>query len=226
MPNYGVQKSSINAVLSWFDKQDKTKFAIYRGAKENDSYLTGSYHGTDKEDAMQVLQSLLNEIEPQDYNVYFLKILPDNAKTKVATPGVTFQLYNQQSNFSNQLAGTNNVQANVLNEVLNEIRALREERLQQLASDDDDDDDDVQPNDNILAGLLNQPQMQNLLMGILANVFTNKPVQAVAGIETDETSLQQHLDLLFSKGVTVEDIGKLAAMDKAQISFLLSMLRK
>jgi len=224
MANYGVQKSSINAVLSWFDKQDFSKFAIYRGAKENDSYLTGSFHGTDKEEAIAVLQSLLNEIEPQDYNVYFLKILPDNAKTKIATPGITFQLHNQNSSFNNQLAGTSVANANVMNEVLAEIRALREERLQQLVNDEEEEEEPQE--NNILAGLLNQPQMQNLLMGILANVFTNKPVHAVAGIETDESNLQQHLELLFSKGVTVDDIAKLAAMEKTQINFLLSMLRK
>lgn len=225
MPNYGVQKSSINAVLSWFDKQDLTKFAIYRGAKENDAYLTGSFHGTDKEEASAVLQSLLNEIEPQDFNVYFLKLLPDNAKTKTATAGVTFQLYNQNA-FSNQLSGTGTVNQNVLNEMLAEIRALREERLQQLTSDDDDDDDDAPEQNNILAGLLNQPQVQNLLMGILSNVFTSKPAQAIAGIEPDNNNLEKHLELLFSKGVTVDDIAKLAAMEKTQINFLLSMLRK
>lgn len=223
--NYGVQKSSIAAVLSWYDKQDLTKFAVYRGAKENDIYLTGSFHGTDKEEGTFALQSLLNEIEPQDFNVYFLKLLPDNAKTKIATPGITFQLYNQTANFSNQIAGVNSVQNNVMNEVLNEIRALREERLQQLSNDDEEEEPEPQEN-NILAGLLNQPQVQNFLLGMIGNIFSNRPVQAVAGIETGSDSLEKHLETLFSKGVTVEDIGKLAAMEKTQINFLLSMLRK
>ena len=224
MANYGVQKSSIHAVLSWYDKQDLTKFAIYRGAKENDAYLTGSFHGSDKEEGTIFLQSLLNEIEPQDYNVYFLKLLPTVAKTKTATPGITFQLYNQSSGFVNQISGGNNMQSNVMNEVLNEIRALREERLQQLSSEEEEEEEE-QPN-NILAGLLNQPQVQNMLLGMIGNLFSNKPVQAIAGVETDETSLEKHLETLFAKGVTVEDIGKLAAMDKMQISLLLSMLRK
>lgn len=226
MPNYGVQKSSIAAVLSWYDKQDLTKFAVYRGAKENDAYLCGGFHGTDKEEGAFALQSLLNEIEPQDFNVYFLKLLPDNAKTKAATPGVTFQLYNQSSNFvpANQIAGHNGASTAVMNEVLNEIRALREERLQQLSNEEEEEEEPEQ--NNILAGLLNQPQVQNLLMGILSNVFTSKPVHAVAGIESNTGDLEKHLEILFSKGVTVEDIGKLAAMEKTQINFLLSMLRK
>lgn len=225
MPNYGVQKSSIAAVLSWYDKQTLTKFAIYRGAKENDAYLTGSFHGMDKDEGSYTLQSILNEIEPQDFNVYFLKLLPDNAKTKIATPGITFQLYSQNSSYSpvNQISG-NNIQNNaVMNEVLNEIRALREERLMQLSEEEEEEETEQ---NNILAGLLNQPQMQNLLMGILSNVFTSKPVHAVAGIENTNENLQQHLELLFSKGVTVDDIAKLAAMEKTQINFLLSMLRK
>jgi len=50
-------------------------------------------------------------------------------------------------------------------------------------------------------------------------------VQAVSGTHT-EADIAQILQTLYAKGVTPDDLGKLAAMDQKQISFLLQMLRK
>ena len=50
------------------------------------------------------------------------------------------------------------------------------------------------------------------------------PIKAVAGVEPDEIS--KSIEVLLSKGVTADDLARLAAMDQGQINFLLSMLRK
>lgn len=225
MPNYGVQKSSIAAVLNWFNNQSESRFAIYRGNKPNDAYLTGSYHGSDKEESANVLEQMLSDIEANDYNVYFLKLLPDNAKQKNPTPGITFQLFTSNSG---AISGTSNQQAQIMHEVLNEIRALRAERLQQIETDDDDDESE--DDESLLAGIVKQPQVQQILAGMLQQFLTgnNTQAKALAGVETEtdqEAILQQHLQTLFSKGVTVEDFAKLAAMDKLKLKMLLSMLR-
>jgi hypothetical protein len=95
---------------------------------------------------------------------------------------------------------------------------------------DEDEDEDEPENNNILAGILNDPTMKNLLIGLIANVAGSmmpKP-QAVAGITDNETETEilQTIQKLFEKGVTVDDLKRLAAMDQGQITFLLSMLRK
>ena len=225
MANYGVQKSSLQAVLMWYESQDEAKFSIFRGNKENDAYLTDAYTGTDKEQGTIQLQRALQEIETTDFNIYFLKLYPANIKTKKSAPGVTFQLYTPQAQQVSGFYQSSN-QNQVLTELLNEVRALREERLNRI---EEEEEEEPETENDFLAGIVNNPQMQNFLLGVLSNVFTNnagnKPVQAMAGIETDE-SLQTAITTLLNKGVTVADIVKLSQMEQQQINFLLSMLRK
>jgi hypothetical protein len=64
-------------------------------------------------------------------------------------------------------------------------------------------------------GIINSP-----LVGVLMQFLNNKPVTALAG--TDD--LNEILETLFSKGVTVQHLKKLAGYPKEKISMLLTML--
>lgn len=224
MANYGVQKSSLTAVLSWYNNQDETAFRIFRGNKENDAFFCDAYTGTDKEEGEMSLVKSLNEIEPTDYNVYFLKLYPVAVKAKKTGPGITFQLHSQQAVGA---VYQNPGQYQAMNEILSEIRALREERI---ADPEEEEEEAPATPGGILAGILQTPAVQNMLVNMLSGIMSNimapkpAPIQAVAGIETDD--LSEIIKTLLSKGVTVNDLAKLAAMDQGQINFLLSMLRK
>jgi predicted Zn-dependent peptidase len=112
-------------------------------------------------------------------------------------------------------------------EILNELRAIRAERLAELEDEEEEEEEKATPS-SILAGMLQQPQVQQMLIGILGNLAGNfmKPrVQHISGTHTAE-DLQKVIETLFSKGVTPDDLAKLAEMPESQISFLLSMLRK
>jgi transcription initiation factor IIE alpha subunit len=122
--------------------------------------------------------------------------------------------------------GVSNQQAQINNEILNEIRALRAERLAEIETDEDEEEEEEKTTpSSILAGMLQQPQVQQMLIAMLGNLVTSfapTKVQHVSGTQ----DLEQIIQTLFSKGVTAEDLEKLAAMPQAQISMLLSMLRK
>jgi transcription initiation factor IIE alpha subunit len=123
--------------------------------------------------------------------------------------------------------GVSNQQAQVNNEILNEIRALRAERMAELETDDEEEEEAEQPvtPSSILAGMLQQPQVQQMLIAMLGNLvnsFSAPKVQHVSGTQ----DIEQIVQTLFSKGVTADDLAKLAAMPQAQITMLLSMLRK
>jgi hypothetical protein len=60
------------------------------------------------------------------------------------------------------------------------------------------------------------------MLGNIVSSFSAPKVQHVSGTQ----DLEQIIQTLFSKGVTADDLEKLAAMPQAQISMLLSMLRK
>lgn len=225
--SFGVQKTSAQAVLSWYDKQENSKFIIYRGIKENDSLVCGGYFGTDKEEGLAYLDQFMAEVEPTDYNIYFLKTQPSKATSKAVTPGITFQLHKAESGYMAGIGATANTQ--VMNEVLNEIRALRAERLAELQSDSEEEEEETEEESDLVAGLLKTPQMQNMLIGALQSMFMPKatqPVQAMGAIETDQDALNEAVQALLAKGATVTDLQKLAAMEQGQFSWLLSMLRK
>lgn len=227
MANYGVQKSSLSAVLSWYNNQDEAAFRIFRGNKENDAYFCDGYTGLDREEGEMALAKALSEIEPTDYNVYFLKLYPSNPKAKKSAPGITFQLHSQTIGAVYQQPG----QYQAMNEILSEIRALRQERMAEVESEDEEEEETEAPAtpSSILAGILQTPQVQNVLINVLTSMAgnlmaKNAPIKAVAGVEPDEIS--KSIEVLLSKGVTADDLARLAAMDQGQINFLLSMLRK
>jgi hypothetical protein len=227
MANYGVQKSSLSAVLSWYNNQDDAAFRIFRGNKENDAYFCDGYTGSDREEGEMALAKALSEIEPTDYNVYFLKLYPSNPKAKKSAPGITFQLHSQTIGAVYQQPG----QYQAMNEILSEIRALRQERMAEVISEDEEEEEAEAPATptSILAGILQTPQVQSVLINVLTSMAgtlmtKSTPVKAVAGVEPDEIS--KSIEVLLSKGVTPDDLARLAAMDQGQINFLLSMLRK
>ena len=224
---FGVQKTSANAVLSWYDKQDNIKFIIYRGIKENDSLVCGGYFGADKDEGLAYLDQFMSEVEPTDYNIYFLKTQPNKSTSKIATPGITFQLYKSESNYMAGIGAAANTQ--VMNEVLNEIRALRAERLAELQSDDEEEEEEKEEANDPVGQILKEPQVKQMLIGALASMFMPKQpqtIQAMGAIETDKDAVNNVVEILLQKGATVEDLQKLAAMDQGQFNWLLTMLRK
>lgn len=223
MANYGVQKSSAGAVLSWYENQAEAAFRIFRGNKENDAYFTDGYNGSDKDEGYQQLSKALAEIEPTDYNVYFVKLYSSNPKAKKTGAGVTFQLHSQSIGVVAQPG-----QYQAMHEILSEIRALRSERMQELDSEEEEEEEAPTNPSSILAGIMQQPQIQSMIVNMITsfagNMMKPQPVKQIAGVEPDD--IAKSIEMLLSKGVTPEDLAKLAAMDQGQINFLLTMLRK
>ncbi len=189
--------------------------------------ITGAYDGKDKDEGYQKLQSELSLIASDDYNNFVLGIFNDKDKEK-STPALN-KVFVVNEGPVGMIAGygVSNNQAQINNEILNEIRALRAERLAEIETDEDEEEEEEEKTtpSSILAGMLQQPQVQQMLIAMLGNLVTSfapTKVQHVSGTQ----DLEQIIQTLFSKGVTAEDLEKLAAMPQAQISMLLSMLRK
>lgn len=127
------------------------------------------------------------------------------------------------------------------NELLQEIRSMREDfRQLQLASsieDNIEDDDKLEQESeskSLIGAILGNPNIQvilsNLLTNITANLITPQTKvmaqpHALAGTDAKEIPLENILQDLFSKGVTIEDLHKLSQMPAEKIASLLSMLR-
>jgi hypothetical protein len=205
-----AQLRTAGAVLNWYNEQPQAAWKLYRFSVMPRN-ITGAYDGKDKDEGYQKLQSELALISSDDYNNFVLGIFNDKDKEK-ATPAL------------NKVFVVNEAPVGM---ILNEIRALRAERLAEMDDEDEEEEEEEKPvtPGSILAGMLQQPQVQQLLIAALGNLvgnFSRPRVAAVSGTQDIETTLQ----ILFSKGVTADDLAKLAAMPESQITMLLSMLRK
>ncbi len=219
-----AQLRTAGAVLNWYNEQPQSAWKLYRFSVMPRN-ITGAYDGKDKDEGYQKLQSELALISSDDYNNFVLGIFNDKDKEK-ATPALNKVFVVNEAPLG-MIAGygVSNQQAQINNEILNEIRALRAERLAEMDEEEEEEEEQPATPSSILAGMLQQPKVQQLLISALGNLvgnFARPRVAAVSGTQDIETTLQ----ILFSKGVTADDLAKLAAMPETQITMLLSMLRK
>jgi hypothetical protein len=221
-----AQLRNASAVLNWYNEQPQAAWKIFRFSVMAKN-ITGAYDGKSKDEGYEKLQTELSYISPDDYNNFVLGLYNDKDKERVSPAINKVFVLNEAPLGMIAGYGVSNQQAQVNNEILNEIRALRAERMAELETDDEEEEEAEQPvtPSSILAGMLQQPQVQQMLIAMLGNIvsgFAAPKVQHVSGTQ----DMEQIIQTLFSKGVTADDLEKLAAMPQAQISMLLSMLRK
>lgn len=225
-----AQLRSANAVLNWYNDQDQSAWKIYRFtvAPKN---CTDQYNGISKEDGYEKLQTALSYITPDDYENYVLSVFSPKDKDLKNSMSKVFVINERPAGMGAMAGyGISPQQHQINTEILNELRALREQRITDEAEDEDDEDESIvagSDTERILDkvnGIINNPMIAQLL-GMLVPAMVNRPAQQISGTHTAE-DLQKILETLFSKGVTPEDLAKLAAMDQGQITFLLGMLRK
>ena len=221
-----AQLRTAGAVLNWYNEQPQAAWKLYRFSVMPKN-ITGAYDGKSKDEGYEKLQTELSYISPDDYNNFVLGLYNDKDKERVAPAINKVFVLNEAPLGMIAGYGVSNQQAQVNNEILNEIRALRAERMAELETDDEEEEEAEQPvtPSSILAGMLQQPQVQQMLIAMLGSIvssFSAPKVQHVSGTQ----DVEQIIQTLFSKGVTADDLAKLAAMPQAQIAMLLSMLRK
>jgi hypothetical protein len=212
---FNIEKNSVNGVLDWYDIQNVPNWVIYSHKPENVKYIGSE----DPEESLQKLSYALNDIKnsPAAENTYILRCDPKNPKIK-EKPILSFCLNTNVSN-SNVIAGFNPGYATKND--MEEIKRMIE------AKDIEDEIDELQPEpkNNFLAGLLENEQVQTMVVsaitGLIGSFIVKKPmVTSLAGIDDLDTILQT----LFSKGVKLEHLKKLADMPEDKITMLIQML--
>jgi hypothetical protein len=109
--------------------------------------------------------------------------------------------------------------------------AIIEALVQEMAEAEDDEEIEENAENNVLGAVLGNPAVQNILMAFATNLGANlatnqiskRPV-AMAGIVDENPEINELVEKLFSKGVTVEHLRKLSEMPAVKIKSLLLML--
>lgn len=125
----------------------------------------------------------------------------------------------QRQEFRGYVSGQND-------QILNELRELhrRLDSIEINHESEPDEDLEDQAETNYL-GALNNPVIQQILLGLAGNLFKPGPSNNTGGLAGIESNIDVILKKLYSKGVTIDDLQKLSEMPQDKISFLLSMLR-
>jgi hypothetical protein len=210
-----IEKDNINNLVDWYESQNIPNWIIYSQKEEWIKY-SGS---EDPDESLQKLMFALNDIKnsPAHKNVYYLRCEPKNTKIK-AKPVQSFCLDTNVSN-NNFIAGFNPGYStkNDIDEIKRMIEAKEIE--------DEIDELEPEPQKNFLAGLLENEQVQTMVVsaitGLIGSFMVKKPmVTSLAGVD----DLDSILKTLFSKGVKIEHLKKLAEMPEEKISMLIQML--
>jgi hypothetical protein len=219
-----VECTSSAGVMGWFDLQENHNFVIYRGIKEG--FVSCHYDGNNKEEAENRLHNFCASIEPQNDNIYYLKLQSSTkVKEKITLPGLIFRLNSAPKFAQNTFMSQPALNAN--NEILSRLAAIENS----LQSEEEEEETEEK---NFIGTLLNEPSIKNLLISgigsIMANILTpalpiNAPI-ALAGVEETTENLQMYITTLFSKGVTINDLKTLSEKSESELNLLLSILRK
>jgi hypothetical protein len=214
--SYKIEKHNIEGVLDWYQLQDCTNWVIYHKKPE---FIKHHYKKNDPDEAYEHLHHCLSDLKGDNSNTndYVLRC-DSKVKTDKEKPHLIFKLNTDQSVVSGY---PGQYQPN--NEILSRLNAIEA----RLIDDEINDLEEEQParTQSILAGFLNNPEVQNLAIAALTGIassFITPKVAAVAGIKDD--SVEDILNTLYSKGVKIEHLRKLAEMPEAKIQMLISML--
>jgi hypothetical protein len=235
MATWKPELHNADDILNYYDQYDEAGYSVYAGHKPDQSYCRFTYTGADKVLGREKLHDALASVlsNPDNTNVYLLQILGNKGKKTEILNSITFQLNKAQSVMPYQQIGGYNPN------LMNEISALRSEiAALKMQQEMDDDEDDEPEEENFLAGLMKQPQVQTMILSQLSSLFAPTKVTHVAGIKNDtmtnEIEIEERIYNAVERLKLVDDqladdlelLCEMAENDSMQFNFLLKMLRK
>jgi hypothetical protein len=210
MARYNVEFTSIEGVLNWYDTFDHSNWKIYSQKPENAKAMGSEDPEESLRRLIDAMDMLSNDSAAE--NMYYLQLLPKDKKAD--KPIISFCLKKQNTMISGLPVGY--VTKQDFDDFKREL----------LAEDINEEIDEIPEQKNILAGLLENPQIQGVLISAISGLIGSFsiPVNNVKTISGVTDDLDDVIKTLFSKGVKLEHLKKLAEMPKDKIQMLISML--
>ena len=217
---------TIDAIIEEYKDNNFPAFVVYEGKEPRSVYLD-----KDIEEGAERLTKALNRISNGSAKVKIYKTVPSKG---IDDKTSAFLVLPYEKKYSQEDKAQYWEGRGLGSHMIEEIRSLKADIAGLKADLDESETDEelekeAQPN-GILAGLVGNPAIQNMIASFLtnisANVVTNHAVpvrpMAMAGVSPDVDAI---INSLLTKGVTVDDFNKLDQMPPERLSFLLSMLR-
>jgi hypothetical protein len=217
-----IKYYGLDEVLEYFDKYAKTPyFSIW-----DKSQPLVQYNGDSFDEAKEIITDEINLCKKRNYeNPLCIKLHTEKSKVYTSTnkdynSSAIFVSYDSAIGSALMPVQQNNNQATIM--LLNEINALKSE-ISALKTEkiEEEEEEDYQDNSMSFINGVNQALEHPIIAGLLNKLINGKNV-SLAGV--NDIDLDECIKQLYSKGVTIEHLRKLAEMPKSKISMLLSML--
>jgi hypothetical protein len=209
MSRYNIEFTSIEGVLNWYDTFNHSNWIIYSQKPENIKAMGSDDPEESLSRLMNALDMLSNDSAAE--NMYYLQLLPKDKKKE--KPIISFCLKKQNTMLSGVPIGY--VTRQDLDNFKREL----------LAEDINEEIEEIPEQKNILAGLLENPQIQGVIVsaisGLIGSFYNPNNVKTISGVNDD---IDDIIKVLYSKGVKLEHLKKLSDMPKEKIQMLISML--
>jgi hypothetical protein len=231
MAIFKAELFSIDQVLHFYESAEGENFKIFARMNPTDAYCRYSFTGS-KDEGMSELNNALLQIKnnADNFNEYLLQV-SSNVSRKGQKPemtNITFQLNKPQYMGSIQQYQNNNTsRTEMLLEKLVEQNQMLVSRISALEAEEDFEVEE--PEEDGLAGILKNPEVQSMLIGAIGRFISGNAPQtaAIAGIPKSEIEYSEAIEILESlmhKGVTIEHLQALNKMSSVKLQSLLLML--
>lgn len=230
MAIFKAELFSIDQVLNFYESAEGENFKIFAKMNPTENYCRYSFIGS-KEEGLEKLNNALHEIKnnADNYNEYLIQV-SSNVSRKGQKPdmtNITFQLNKPQYLGAVQYQNNNTGRTEMLLERLVEQNQMLVSRISALEAEEDLEVEE--PEEDGLAGILKNPEIQTMLIGAIGRFISGNAPQtaAIAGIPKSEIEYSEAIEILESlmhKGVTIEHLQALNKMSSVKLQSLLLML--
>jgi len=231
---------NVNSVIDWFIEENTPYYVVF----SKDGILSRNVSIKDISTASDALRKTLERLEDDQYSIkYTIYIFntPQKGKLKKEdAQGLVNLVFEKKSTEKN----SDYLPYPVYKALENQSKMLEalQQRLDLMqAVEESEEDEEIEQNStsNILAGIVNNPMVQNAIAGFITNAVSNMNIfgknnapQAIAGIpdeNTEEEKIAKAITILYEHDKTLGDdllkLANIAATKPDQFKMLLSMLR-
>ena len=231
-----AQATGTRRIMEWFDRNATTPyFSVWSNTTPSKKELNFGWYEEDLEAGRNKLENDLDALEQNGVNELYT-ILLHQKKNKdgyitLDTPyyaSLKFRAAELEQPMIMPMQHIAGMSSNHrLESVLEKMMETQNMILTKLSADEFDEEEDDNDENDMIGGLMKNPEIQAMIMGGIGKIFNlagEKPV-AVAGVtELNEDEVFTIVNSLMDKGVTIEHLRKLNDMSSVKLNSLLLML--
>ena len=228
-----IQYIGADRVIEAFNSMGIPFWSLAPGLKTGEIFCSNG-EIEDLEESSELLEQALNRIHQDPKSSYKLKVykkVPESGIKDKTEPDATiyFSLCEDPKNSTEYIEYKEADKARRQNNwdaLFSRISAIEEKLMQEQEEEEEEESENNLG--SVINGLLSSPEIKGVIYSWVGSMMNKKP--AIAGINTDNSGLENSLEILKKADPNLESdlklLAELAQKDPGQFNFLLTLLRK